>query len=97
MFELHPENQPPFDVLLSQLGTFPARGMTEQWLKAGVVENGVLSRTEEGTPQGGVVSPVLLNIALHGMENAAGVSYQKAGSHAGQDSERLSGPDQVRR
>src|SRR5205085_7377141 len=57
--------------------------MTEQWLKAGVVENGVRSRTEEGTPQGGVVSPVLLNIALHGMENAAGVSYQKAGSHAG--------------
>jgi RNA-directed DNA polymerase len=30
-----------------------------------------------------VVSPVLLNIALHGMENAAGVSYQNAGSHAG--------------
>ena len=30
--------------------------MIEQWLKAGVVENGVLSRTEEGTPQGGVVT-----------------------------------------
>ncbi len=71
------------DHILSQLGTFPARGMIEQWLKAGVVENGVLSRTEEGTPQGGVVSPVLLNIALHGMENAAGVAYQQAGSHAG--------------
>jgi len=39
------------DHILSQLGTFPARGMIEQWLKAGVVENGVLSRTEEGTPQ----------------------------------------------
>ena len=71
------------DHILSQLGTFPARGMIEQWLKAGVVENGRLSRTEEGTPQGGVVSPVLLNIALHGMENAAGVRYQQAGSHAG--------------
>ena len=65
------------------LGTFPARGMVEQWLKAGVVENGRLSRTEEGTPQGGVVSPVLLNVALHGMEQAAGVRYQTTGRHAG--------------
>ena len=66
------------DHISAMLGTFPARGMIRQWLKAGVVENGVLSRTEEGTPQGGVVSPVLLNIALHGMEKAAGVSYQQA-------------------
>ena len=65
------------------LGTFPARGMVAQWLKAGVVENGRLSRTEEGTPQGGVVSPVLLNVALHGMEQAAGVRYQRIGSDAG--------------
>ena len=50
--------------------------MVAQWLKAGVVENGRLSRTEEGTPQGGVISPVLLNVALHGMEEAAGVRYQ---------------------
>ena len=54
--------------ILDQLGSFPARGMIRQWLKAGVVENGRLHRTEEGTPQGGVVSPVLLNIALDGME-----------------------------
>jgi len=71
------------DHILAMLGTFPAREMVRQWLKAGVVENGVLSRTEEGVPQGGVASPVLLNIALHGMEQAAGVRYQKAGSHAG--------------
>jgi RNA-directed DNA polymerase len=43
--------------LISMLGTFPARGMVRAWLKAGVVENGRLSRTEEGTPQGGVISP----------------------------------------
>jgi RNA-directed DNA polymerase len=48
-----------------------------------VVENGRLHRTEEGTPQGGVISPALLNVALHGMEQAAGVSYQKIGSDAG--------------
>ena len=40
------------DHILHMLGTFPARGMVKQWLKAGVVENGRLYRTEEGTPQG---------------------------------------------
>ncbi|MGH7643461.1 MAG: reverse transcriptase domain-containing protein, partial [Candidatus Dormibacteria bacterium] len=71
------------DHILAQLGTFPARGMIEQWLKAGVVENGRLAPTEEGTPQGGVVSPVLLNVALHGMEGAAGVRYRTTGVLAG--------------
>jgi RNA-directed DNA polymerase len=66
--------------ILNQLGTFPARRMIWQWLKAGVVENGRLHRTQEGTPQGGVVSPVLLNIALDGMEKAAGVRYLSTGS-----------------
>jgi RNA-directed DNA polymerase len=66
--------------ILDQLGTFPAREMIRQWLRAGVVENGRLHRTEEGTPQGGVVSPVLLNIALDGMEKAAGVRYLSTGS-----------------
>jgi RNA-directed DNA polymerase len=40
--------------ILDQLGSFPARGLVRQWLKAGVVENGRLHRTEEGTPQGGL-------------------------------------------
>jgi RNA-directed DNA polymerase len=68
---------------LMQLGSFPARGMVRQWLKAGVVEDGRFTPTEEGTPQGGVISPVLLNVALHGMEQAAGVRYETTGSHAG--------------
>ena len=72
------------DHILTMLGTFPARGMVAQWLRAGVVENGRLSRTEEGTPQGGIVSPALLNIALHGMEQAAGVRYYTTGCQAGQ-------------
>jgi RNA-directed DNA polymerase len=64
------------DHLISMLGSFPARGMIRAWLKAGVVEDGRLSRTEEGTPQGGVMTaPTLLNIALHGMETAAGARY----------------------
>ena len=68
--------------LLDQLGTFPARGMIAGWLRAGVVDRGRFAPTEEGTPQGGVISPLLLNVALHGMESAAGVRYQ-SGSRAG--------------
>jgi RNA-directed DNA polymerase len=67
------------DHILAMLGTFPAKGMIRQWLKAGVVEQGRLHRTEDGVPQGGVVSPLLLNIALHGMEQAAGVRYDTNG------------------
>jgi RNA-directed DNA polymerase len=61
--------------LLGCLGTFPARGLIRDWLKAGVIDQGRFAPTEEGTPQGGVISPVLLNVALHGMEQAAGVRY----------------------
>ncbi|WP_460358222.1 reverse transcriptase domain-containing protein [Actinoallomurus acanthiterrae] len=63
------------DYILASLGTFPARGMVRQWLKAGVIEDGRFTPTGDGVPQGGVVSPVLMNVALHGMEAAAGVRY----------------------
>ncbi|WP_258079796.1 group II intron reverse transcriptase/maturase [Nocardia cyriacigeorgica] len=70
--------------LLAELGTFPARDLVREWLKAGVVDRGQFTRTEEGTPQGGLISPVLLNVALHGMETAAGVRYHPTGRHAGE-------------
>lgn len=38
------------------------------WLKSGVVDNSTFQETEAGTPQGGIVSPLLANVALHGME-----------------------------
>lgn len=66
--------------LLERLGTFPAREQVREWLKAGVVDKGRYSLTEEGTPQGGVISPLLLNIALQGMDKAAGVRYDSRGS-----------------
>jgi RNA-directed DNA polymerase len=70
--------------LLGMLGGFPARGMIAGWLKAGIFEAGKgFAPTEEGTPQGGVISPLLLNIALHGLEEAAGVRYHRSGAHAG--------------
>lgn len=39
--------------------------LLRQWLEAGVMEDGVMSRTNAGTPQGGVISPLLSNIYLH--------------------------------
>ena len=41
------------------------RRMIDKWLKAGILEEGVVRRPETGTPQGGVVSPMLSNIFLH--------------------------------
>jgi RNA-directed DNA polymerase len=70
--------------LLAALESFPARDMIASWLKAGVIENGTFTPTEEGTPQGGVISPLMLNVALHGLEAAAGVRYQISGRHAGE-------------
>jgi RNA-directed DNA polymerase len=64
------------DHILRQLGTFPARERIAGWLKAGVIEDGRFAPTEEGTPQGGVISPLIFGIALHGMEEAAGAAYR---------------------
>ena len=70
--------------LLKAIGGFPARGMIAGWLRAGIFEAGKgYSPTEEGTPQGGVISPLLLNVALHGLEEAAGVRYYPSGARAG--------------
>src|SRR6266508_4536360 len=71
--------------LLERIGTFPAREQIRGWLKAGVVDRGRYSPTHEGTPQGGVISPLLLNIALQGMEEAAGVTYEYRRIDAGFD------------
>jgi RNA-directed DNA polymerase len=69
--------------LLQTLGNCPARGLIKQWLKAGYVEDAMRHPTETGVPQGGVISPLLLNVALHGMEHALGSSYTPRGTLRG--------------
>ena len=62
--------------ILTKIGKFPNKQLIERWLKAGYVDNETFHETEKGTPQGGVISPLLANIALHGMEQELGVEYQ---------------------
>lgn len=51
--------------------------MIKKWLEAGYLENDVFYRTRTGTPQGGIISPLLANIALHGMEEALNIKYRR--------------------
>ena len=44
--------------------------LLRQWLRAGVMDDGVFSETVSGTPQGGVISPLLSNIYLHAFDQA---------------------------
>ena len=45
------------------------RTVLRKWLKAGVIHKGLLQHTEEGTPQGGIISPTLANVTLNGLES----------------------------
>jgi len=46
----------------------PVMRLIRDWLKAGILEDGQMLFPDAGTPQGGVLSPLLANIALHGFE-----------------------------
>src|SRR3712207_6173366 len=61
------------------------------WLKAGVMDGPNLFPTEEGTPQGGVLSPLLANIALHGLETAIKSAFPRQVSHSDGRSEQAMG------
>src|SRR5258708_21190709 len=48
-----------------------------KWLKSGYMEKLILYPTEEGTPQGGIISPVLANLTLDGLERLLRKQFPK--------------------
>lgn len=65
--------------ILRAIGTVPGKRLIEGWLKAGFIHEGIKNPTETGTPQGGVISPLLANIGLHGLEEHIRNSNPKLG------------------
>ena len=63
--------------LLRKLGNYPGKNLITKWLKAGFVQGETFYKTKYGTPQGGVISPLLANIALDGLEEALGIKYYR--------------------
>lgn len=64
--------------LLDKLFTIqPIAKLIQGWLKAGIVDQGQTLFPEEGVPQGGVISPLLMNVALHGLEEDILKAYPK--------------------
>jgi len=69
--------------LISIIGGFPGKKIIKEWLKAGYVDNNTFHAQKSGTPQGGIISPLLANIALHGMEETLGMKYNSQGRSIG--------------
>ncbi|CAE6848373.1 group II intron reverse transcriptase/maturase [Paraburkholderia domus] len=54
------------------------KAVLTKWLRAGYLKDGVLAETTEGTPQGGIISPVLANFALNGLDEALTSIFKNA-------------------
>ena len=67
------------DYLMKTIGASPARKWIKAWLESEIIEDKQKIPTIAGTPQGGVISPLLANIALHGMEEELDITYNSRG------------------
>ncbi len=70
----------PHETVLNAIQGFPGKALIHAWLQSGILEGTTQKPTLLGTPQGGVISPLLLNIVLHGLEQALDIRYQKSGN-----------------
>jgi RNA-directed DNA polymerase len=65
------------DYLMEKVGDFPLSRLLLRWLKVGYVDSDGFHDIDLGTPQGSIISPLLSNIALDGLEAELGVTYKK--------------------
>ncbi len=70
------------EYLIEKCNTFPEMQIQiRSWLKAGILDGEKYIFPVEGTPQGGTISPLLANIALHGIRNKLDLHINSLGGH----------------
>ena len=77
------------DYLEKVLKGFPASPLISRWLQAGYVDKTAFHQTDSGTPQGGIISPLLSNIALDGLEKDLDINYRRKKSKTALSGYRL--------
>lgn len=76
--------------IIEKCSTFPQmERQIRAWLKCGILKGDVYHNTERGTPQGGVISPLLANIALHGLEKHISEKFPKRKTRKGQNEGKI--------
>ena len=66
--------------LLTKIQYFPFHRIIRKWLKSGAITRIGFEKSRRGTPQGGVISPLLANIALDGLERIFNI-YTRSGNY----------------
>ena len=85
------------DALLKKVNAGPT--ITRQlraWLEAGILDGETLFPSEQGTPQGGAISPLLANIALHGLEELVQARFPRRRERVNGKEQNIAPPHVIR-